>query len=106
MSVLIGTLAVALFNASKDPIARNFAYFYAVLSVGILVRVLRTISLVAKKGSNPPIIFFSLNRSSGHRHVLQLYAYVLYQHRITMIRRRDPGPFGASSICYAERGNL
>jgi len=58
MSVLIGTLAVALFNASKDPIARNFAYVYAVISVGILV-----------------------------------YGYVLYQHRITMIRRRDPGHF-------------
>jgi hypothetical protein len=46
MSVLVGTLAVALFNASKDPIARNFAYLYAVISVGILVRVLRTILLV------------------------------------------------------------
>lgn len=41
MSVLIATLAVALFNATKDPIARNFAYLYAVISVGILVRVLR-----------------------------------------------------------------
>ncbi|KAH9998952.1 hypothetical protein BJV77DRAFT_1058533 [Russula vinacea] len=49
MSVLIGTFAVALFNASKDPIASN---------VGILV-----------------------------------YGYVLYQRRITMIRRRDPGNF-------------
>ncbi|KAI0264358.1 hypothetical protein BC834DRAFT_882628 [Gloeopeniophorella convolvens] len=58
MSVMIGTLAVALFNASKDQIARNFAYLYAVISVGILV-----------------------------------YGYVLYQHRITMIRRRDPGHF-------------
>jgi hypothetical protein len=50
MSVLVGALAVALFNASKDPIARNFAYLYAVISVGILVRVLRTILLVANKG--------------------------------------------------------
>jgi uncharacterized membrane protein YidH (DUF202 family) len=58
MSVLIGTLAVALFNASKDPIASNFAYLYAAISVGILV-----------------------------------YGYVLYQRRITMIRRRDPGNF-------------
>jgi len=58
MSVLIGTLSVALFNASKDSIARSFAYLYAVISVGIL-----------------------------------LYAYALYQHRITMIRRRDPGSF-------------
>jgi len=41
-----------------SPVARNFAYVYAVISVGILV-----------------------------------YGYVLYQHRITMIRRRDPGHF-------------
>jgi hypothetical protein len=40
MSVLIGTLAVALFNASKDSIARYMAYLYAFISVGILVRVL------------------------------------------------------------------
>jgi len=58
MSVLIGALAVALFNASKDPIARSFAYVYATVSVGIMV-----------------------------------YGYALYQHRITMIRRRDPGHF-------------
>ncbi|KAJ7067145.1 hypothetical protein C8F01DRAFT_1247542 [Mycena amicta] len=48
----------ALFNASKDPIARAFAYVYALISVGVLI-----------------------------------YGYVLYQHRITMIRRRDPGHF-------------
>ncbi|THH15347.1 hypothetical protein EW146_g5129 [Bondarzewia mesenterica] len=58
MSILIGTLAVALFNASKDQIARNFAYTYAAISVGIMI-----------------------------------YGYVVYQHRITMIRRRDPGHF-------------
>ena len=50
MSVLVGTLAIALFNASKDSIARNFAYVYAVISVGIMVRVLRTILLVANNG--------------------------------------------------------
>ena len=37
MSVLIGTLAVALFNSSKDPIARSFAYVYALVSIGIMV---------------------------------------------------------------------
>ena len=37
VGVLIGTLALALFNSSKDEVARNFAYFYAVVSVGILV---------------------------------------------------------------------
>ncbi|KAI8980074.1 hypothetical protein BD414DRAFT_493546 [Trametes punicea] len=57
-SVLIGTLALALFNASKDDIARDFAYAYAALSVAVLV-----------------------------------YGYAVYQHRITMIRRRDPGHF-------------
>ncbi|KAI0368779.1 hypothetical protein BV20DRAFT_968884 [Pilatotrama ljubarskyi] len=57
-SVLVGTLALALFNASKDEIARNFAYAYAALSVAVLV-----------------------------------YGYAVYQHRITMIRRRDPGHF-------------
>ncbi|KAI0768024.1 hypothetical protein BD413DRAFT_566187 [Trametes elegans] len=57
-SVLVGTLALALFNASKDNIARNFAYAYAVLSVAVLI-----------------------------------YGYAVYQHRIFMIRRRDPGHF-------------
>lgn len=60
LSILIGALALALFNASKDDIARNFAYAYALISAGVLV-----------------------------------YAYLLYQHRITMIRRRDPGHFDA-----------
>ncbi|KAI0322133.1 hypothetical protein OF83DRAFT_1095407 [Amylostereum chailletii] len=58
MSILIGTLAIALFNASQDSVARRFAYFYAVISGGILV-----------------------------------YGYAMYQHRITKIRRRDPGHF-------------
>nr|GAT57368.1 predicted protein [Mycena chlorophos] len=62
VAVLLGTLALALFNASKDPIARAFAYVYAIISVGVLI-----------------------------------YGYVLYQHRITMIRRRDPRPFDVIS---------
>ncbi|CCL99312.1 uncharacterized protein FIBRA_01328 [Fibroporia radiculosa] len=57
-SVLVGTLALALFNASKDHVARNFAYIYALISVGVVV-----------------------------------YGYVIYQQRITMIRKRDPGSF-------------
>jgi len=40
IGVLIGALALALFNASKDDVARNFAYFYAVVSVGIVVSLL------------------------------------------------------------------
>ncbi|KIM84178.1 hypothetical protein PILCRDRAFT_33227, partial [Piloderma croceum F 1598] len=59
VSVLVGTLALALYNSSKDnEVARMFAYTYAVISVGVLI-----------------------------------YGYLLYQHRITMIRRRDPGHF-------------
>ncbi|CAK5268369.1 unnamed protein product, partial [Mycena citricolor] len=58
IAVLIGTLALALFNSSADPIARSFAYVYALISVGVLI-----------------------------------YGYLLYQHRITMIRKRDPGHF-------------
>ncbi|KAJ7126805.1 hypothetical protein C8R44DRAFT_873926 [Mycena epipterygia] len=58
IAVLIGTLALALFNASKDQIARNFAYLYALISVGVLI-----------------------------------YGYAMYQHRITKIRKRDPGHF-------------
>jgi hypothetical protein len=37
-AIIIATMAVALFNASKDQVARNFAYFYALVSVGVLVR--------------------------------------------------------------------
>jgi len=58
ISILLGTLALALFNASKDEIATNFAYGYALISVGVLV-----------------------------------YAFLLYQHRISLIRRRYPGHF-------------
>jgi uncharacterized membrane protein YidH (DUF202 family) len=59
LSVLIGTLALALYNASEDnEVARMFAYAYAIISIGVLI-----------------------------------YGYLLYQHRITMIRRRDPGHF-------------
>ncbi|KAJ3762642.1 hypothetical protein EV360DRAFT_35266 [Lentinula raphanica] len=60
LAVLLATLALALFNASRDAVARKFAYTYAVISIGVL-----------------------------------MYGYILYQHRITMIRRRDPGHFDA-----------
>ncbi|KAF5391599.1 hypothetical protein D9757_002535 [Collybiopsis confluens] len=62
LAVLLGTLSLALFNASKDDVARKFAYTYAVISIGVLI-----------------------------------YGYGLYQHRLTMIRRRDPGHFGIHS---------
>ncbi|KAH8117788.1 hypothetical protein DFH11DRAFT_1723811 [Phellopilus nigrolimitatus] len=58
IGVLLGTLALALFNASEDSVARKFAYVYALISVGVLV-----------------------------------YGWAVYQKRITMIRRRDPGHF-------------
>ena len=38
IAVLVGTLSLALFNASKDQIARDFAYVYAFISVVVLVR--------------------------------------------------------------------
>jgi len=38
ISVLLATLSLGLFNASKDVIARRFAYVYAVISVCVLVR--------------------------------------------------------------------
>jgi hypothetical protein len=38
IAVLLATLSLALFNASKDQIAQNFAYTYALISVGVLVR--------------------------------------------------------------------
>ncbi|KAG6334487.1 hypothetical protein ID866_4598 [Astraeus odoratus] len=59
-AVLLGTLALALFNASKEAVARNFAYAYAAISVGVVV-----------------------------------YGFLLYQSRITMIRKRDPGHYDA-----------
>lgn len=36
VAVLMGTLAAALFNASKDDIARKFAYTYALISLAVL----------------------------------------------------------------------
>ena len=37
VSMLLATLSLGLFNASKDDIARKFAYVYAFISVAILV---------------------------------------------------------------------
>lgn len=77
-AILIGTFAVALFNASHDPVARAFAYVYAALSVGVLVR-----------SSVPPIHIYLTT--------LEIYGFYLYQSRITMIRKRDPGHYGSFS---------
>ncbi|KIJ66904.1 hypothetical protein HYDPIDRAFT_166346 [Hydnomerulius pinastri MD-312] len=60
LAVLLGTLALALFNASEESIARKFAYTYAAISVGVVI-----------------------------------YGFYLYQSRITMIRKRDPGHYDA-----------
>ncbi|KIK99957.1 hypothetical protein PAXRUDRAFT_130940 [Paxillus rubicundulus Ve08.2h10] len=60
LAVLLGTLALALFNASHEPVARRFAYVYAAISIGVVV-----------------------------------YGFYLYQSRITMIRKRDPGHYDA-----------
>ncbi|KAI6168123.1 hypothetical protein EDD17DRAFT_1532027 [Pisolithus thermaeus] len=59
-AILIGTLALALFNASEEPIGRRFAYVYAAISVGVVI-----------------------------------YGFALYQSRISMIRKRDPGHYDA-----------
>jgi hypothetical protein len=37
ISVLLAALALGLFNASKDDIARRMAYVYAVISICVLV---------------------------------------------------------------------
>ncbi|KAF7771693.1 hypothetical protein Agabi119p4_6004 [Agaricus bisporus var. burnettii] len=58
ISVILATLSLALFNASRDDIATLFAYIYAVISICTLV-----------------------------------YGWAIYQYRITLIRRRDPGHF-------------
>ena len=102
ISVLVGTLALALFNASEDnQVARTFAYTYAVISVGILVSI---VPLALSFGFSGEQILFphylfripivGFNADPNHLS-LQIYGYLLYQHRITMIRRRDPGHFGA-----------
>ena len=36
-AILLASLSVALFNASKDDIAKRFAYIYALISIGVLV---------------------------------------------------------------------
>jgi hypothetical protein len=40
MSVLLAALSLGLFNASKDDIARQFAYVYAFISICVLVSTL------------------------------------------------------------------
>ena len=40
MSVLLAALSLGLFNASKDDIARNFAYVYAFISICVLASIL------------------------------------------------------------------
>ncbi|KZT29681.1 hypothetical protein NEOLEDRAFT_1174701 [Neolentinus lepideus HHB14362 ss-1] len=58
IAMIMGTFSLALFNTSRDEIARNFAYVYAAISITIVI-----------------------------------YGGILYQYRITLIRRRDPGHF-------------
>ncbi|KAF9509685.1 hypothetical protein BS47DRAFT_1332147 [Hydnum rufescens UP504] len=64
LSILLGGLALALFNASRDEIARMFAVVYATIGVGVLGQVL-----------------------------CSMYGYIIYQRRVSMIRKRDPGNF-------------
>lgn len=37
-AVVLASFSVALFNASKDDTAKRFAYVYALISVGVLVK--------------------------------------------------------------------
>ena len=76
VSIILATLSLGLFNASKDDIARKFAYVYAFISVAILV----------SWYMRYPHLYLTIVR--------KIYGYALYQHRISMIRRRDPGHFG------------
>lgn len=72
VAILLGTFSLALFNGSKDQIARNFAYAYAAISVGILV------NQFCELGG---ALLISL----------KVYGYIVYQQRITMIKQRYPG---------------
>jgi len=76
IGILLTTLSLALYNASKDNIATYFAYAYAVISICVLVR---------SKISFSPLTLTI--------HAAQIYGWVLYQYRISLIRRRDPGNF-------------
>lgn len=76
LSVLLGTLALALFNASRDVVAQSFAYAYALISVGVLVNICKSVIRIK------------------YAHTRQAYGFVIYQNRITMIRKRDPGHYG------------
>lgn len=49
VAILVGTLSLALFNASKDEVARNMAYAYAVISVGTLVSASRLYRFVGSR---------------------------------------------------------
>jgi hypothetical protein len=79
IAILVGTFSIALFNAAQDDITRYFSYAYAVISMGVIVSALLSSFLMS----------YSWRR--------QVYGYLLYQHRITLIRRRDPGHFGEVS---------
>ena len=52
VGMLIGTLALALFNASEDTIAQNFAYLYALISIGVLVDPIFFLCLKHKPGAH------------------------------------------------------
>jgi hypothetical protein len=83
VSLLLGTLAIALYNASKDSIAKQFALVYAVISL-----------LVFRFDS-------SICACQPHRLLtlrIPSYGFVTYQKRITMIRKRDPNHFGTEHL--------
>ena len=54
LSILLGSLALALFNASEDAVARNFAIFYALVSGGILMSVHSHLPVILTFNSHLP----------------------------------------------------
>lgn len=66
MSVLLAALSLGLYNASKDDIARNFAYVYAFISICVLA------SILLMKRIHPPdlvtrrfMVIASINTASA-----------------------------------------
>jgi hypothetical protein len=88
MAILIGTLSVALFNASKDPIARNFAYVYAVISIGILVRI-RSVRVFRL-----PLLFFVLNKS-----IKPSFPFLLLREAVSLMSSSYPFRRSTVGLC-------
>lgn len=57
----------------------------------------------SQRGGSGAFLPFAVTVTSACAYLrIQLYGYALYQHRITLIRRRDPGSFGECSTISGE----